>query len=90
MGQILIEKPSEEKLEELGVSSWSIWEKEASEFDWSYDTRETCYILQGKVKVETEDGESVEFTSGDLVVFPAGLNCKWTIFEDVRKHYNMG
>ena len=88
MAQIKIERPTQEKLDNLGVSSWPIWEKEASKFDWYYDSAETCYILEGDVVVETEDGERVEFGAGDLVTFPKGLTCVWGIKEPVRKHYN--
>ncbi len=90
MADIIIEKPSEAKLEELGVNSWPIWEKEVSRFDWSYDSQETCYILEGQVKIEPEGGEAVEFGPGDLVVFPEGLNCVWDISTPVKKHYKMG
>lgn len=90
MSKIIVEKPDDAKLDDLGVRSWPIWEKEASVFDWSYDSKETCYILEGKVKVETPDGESVEFGKGDLVIFPEGLKCRWNISEDVKKHYNFG
>ncbi|MFW6410312.1 MAG: cupin domain-containing protein [Halanaerobiales bacterium] len=80
---------SKEKLNELGVFSWPIWEKEASEFDWYYDSQEICYLLQGEVEVKTDEGQ-VEFGAGDLVTFPAGLNCVWNIKEDVKKHYKLG
>ena len=91
MADIKIEKnPSKEKLEEMGVFSWPIWEKEPSRFDWSYDSQEICYLLEGKVKVEAEDGEAVEFGAGDLVTFPAGLKCVWDISEAVKKHYKLG
>lgn len=88
MSQIHIEKPDQVKLDSMGVSKWPIWEKEVSRFDWSYDSEETCYILEGKVVVEPENGEPVEFGQGDLVVFPSGLKCVWDIKEPVRKHYN--
>ena len=39
MSEIKVEKPSEEKLKQLGVSQWPIWEKEVSKFDWYYDLR---------------------------------------------------
>ncbi len=91
MPQIKIEhNPDKKKLEEMGVFSWPIWEKEPSKFDWSYDTREICYLLEGKVRVEPEGGEAVEFGAGDLVTFPAGLNCVWDITGKVRKHYKLG
>jgi len=49
--------------------------------------KEECYLLEGKVVVETKDGK-VEFGAGDFVTFPAGLSCIWDIKEPVRKHYN--
>lgn len=90
MSDIKIEKPTKEQLESLGVFSWPIWTKEASTFPWSYDEQETCYLLEGRVKVMPEAGESVEFGAGDLVVFPQGMNCTWEISRDVRKHYRFG
>ncbi len=88
MSKIKIEKPTPQKLEQMQVSSWPIWEKEVSRFDWHYDSTEVCYILEGKVIVESKDGEVVEFGKGDLVTFPQGLSCVWDIKEAIRKHYN--
>lgn len=90
MAEIKIEKPSQEKLKEMGIFGWPIWEKEVSKFDWHYDDQETCYLLKGKVTVTAKDGKSVNFGAGDLVVFPKGLACVWEISEPVRKHYNFG
>ncbi len=89
MPKITIEhNPPQEKLAELDVAQWPIWEKEASSFPWTYDAQETCYILTGKVTVTSDDGsESVEIGVGDLVTFAAGLSCDWEIHEDIRKHY---
>ncbi len=86
---ILIRKPTQEELDSLGVSSWPIWTCEPSTFDWYYDDRETCYILEGDVTVKTPEG-SVHFGAGDLVVFPKGLSCTWIVARKVRKHYNFG
>ncbi len=86
---IKVEKPSQEKLEELGVESWPTWEKEVSEFDWHYDSKEICYIIEGDVEVETEEGETVEFGEGDLVTFPEGMDCVWKVKKDVKKHYKL-
>ena len=86
MGEIRIEKPSEEKLRELGVDNWGTWECDPSSFDWSYDSPETCYILEGRARVKTPS-EEVEFGPGDLVRFPEGLECTWTVIEKVRKKY---
>ena len=86
---IHVEKPAEEKLLNLNVKSWPIWEKEVSRFDWCYDDEERCYFLAGKVTVETKDGK-VSFGKGDFVTFPKGLKCVWDIKEPVRKHYKFG
>jgi uncharacterized cupin superfamily protein len=88
MTEIKIEKLGKEKLKQMGVFSWPIWEKEISTFDWHYDTTETCYILEGKVRVEPKDGMPVEFGPGDFVTFPKGMDCLWKVEKPVRKHYN--
>lgn len=90
MPKIKVERPAPQKLQELGVSRWPVWEKEVSRFDWYYDTQEVCYFLEGKVVVEEEGGEKVEMGKGDLVTFPQGLECVWDIKKAVKKHYNFG
>ena len=91
MSKIKVERePSEGSLEELGVKSWPIWSKEASEFPWTYDESETCYFLEGEVTVTCEDGETAMVGRGDLVTFPQGMSCTWKISKDVRKHYRFG
>ncbi len=89
MAKINIEKPTEKQLKELNVESWPVWEKEKSKFPWFYDEPETCFILEGKANVKTKE-ETVTFGAGDLVTFPAGLECEWEILEDIRKRYKMG
>ena len=84
---IKVEKPTEASLQQKGVFSWPIWEKEAFRFDWHYDTVEECYLLEGAVTVETPDGDRVTFGKGDYVTFPKGLSCTWDISVPVRKHY---
>ena len=86
--KIEIEKPTTELLESKGVLSWPVWEKEISRFDWHYDSTEECYLLEGEVVVETEDGKRVEFGGGDFVTFPKGLSCVWDVKVPVKKHYN--
>jgi len=85
-----VKRPVGHELDQQGVYQWPIWEKEASRFDWHYDTDETCYLLEGRVEVTTPDGDAVQFGAGDLVHFPASLSCTWDISEPVKKHYKMG
>jgi uncharacterized cupin superfamily protein len=88
MSQITVEhNPSPAKLEVMGVYDWPTWTKEPSTFPWTYDTGETCYILEGRVTVTPEGGEPVELGEGDLIKFPAGMSCTWQIHETISKHY---
>ncbi len=84
---IEINKPDENEIQKRGISSWPIWEKEVSRFDWHYDSTEECYLLEGKVIVETPEGNA-EFGKGDFVTFKEGLSCTWDIKQPVKKHYN--
>jgi len=83
-------QPTSQHLQELGVSSWPIWTKEVSEFPWTYDEQEICYLLEGDVIVIPDGGKPVQFGKGDLVTFPAGMSCTWKILKNVRKHYHFG
>ena len=80
-------QPSQERLQQLGVAKWDIWEKEVSKFPWTYDTQETCYFLAGDVIVTPDDRQPVQMGKGDLVIFPSGMSCTWEIISDVKKHY---
>lgn len=86
--EIKVQKLKADELKKIGVSGWPIWEKEVSQFPWSYDSIEECYFLEGEVTVETEDGKAVSFGKGDFVTFPKGLSCTWNIKKPVKKHYN--
>jgi uncharacterized protein len=83
-----VKKPTEEELKNLGVKQWPIWEKEESIFDWHYDEKEICYILEGDIEIKFNGNEAVNLSQGDLVTFPKGLSCVWNIKRKVRKHYN--
>ncbi len=90
MAKIEKEQPTQEKLDQLGIGSWGTWECEASTFPWQYADRETAYVFEGRVTVETEDGDVVTIEAGDLVTFPKGMKCTWTVHEPIRKVYKFG
>lgn len=85
---IRVERPEEKKLDELGVRTWPIWEKEISEFPWEYDMEEICYILEGEATVTAEGGNQVAIMPGCLVTFTKGTKCRWSITKPIRKHYD--
>ena len=84
--KIRVEKLGPEELKRQGVFSWPVWEKEVSRFDWTYDSEEQCYFLEGRVTVRAGE-ETAEIRAGDFVTFPRGTRCVWEIHEPVRKHY---
>ena len=88
--KIRVQKPNPEEVKKLGLTSWPVWEKEVSSFSWHYDQEETCYILEGTVKVTPSQGEPVSLRTGDLAVFPQGMDCTWEITSPIRKHYRFG
>ena len=63
---------------------------EESSFDWTFDDKETCLLLEGEVTVTPDGGEPVKFGAGDLVVFQSGMDCRWDVHKAVRKHYRFG
>ena len=80
----------ESTVEELGIKNWPILTAEESSFDWSYEDKETCLLLEGEVTVTPEGGKPVKLGAGDLVIFPAGMNCRWEVHQAVRKHFQFG
>ena len=83
---IKIQKPTPDQLKALNIDAWSTWACPPSSFEWEYEGRETAYVFEGRVTVTTPF-EEVSIGKGDLVIFPKGLKCKWTVHEAVRKVY---
>ena len=81
---ITIRKPTEQEKAEM--QTMPIWGCDISEFDWYYDSEETCLILEGDVVVSHAGGD-VSISAGDYVVFPKGLSCVWKVSKPIRKHY---
>lgn len=83
--EIIIRKPTPS--EKIKAETWPIWTKEVSEFPYNYSQTEECLIISGEVEIITKS-KIYHFSSGDFVIFPKGLECRWNIKKDVKKHYN--
>lgn len=82
--------PSSDALRRLRVADWDIWTSEITEFSFSYDARELCYILEGEGEVKPDGSSSVfSFGPGCLVAFEQGLNCTWRVKRPIRKHFRL-
>jgi uncharacterized cupin superfamily protein len=86
MLKVSVNTLSADEKNKLGISTWPIWEKEISCFDYEYDEEELCYFLEGRVVIRTAS-QNLEIGPYDFVCFPKGLKCTWDIKEAVRKHY---
>ena len=59
------------KLDVMDVEGWPVWSKEVSTFEWSYDSTEICYILEGEAIVTPQEGEPVTIRAyGNARGFP--------------------
>ena len=86
MDQVIIRTLTEKEKNQLNISEWTIWEKEVSKFDYTYEETEHCLFLEGEVVIETQN--AVRFIkAGDFVTFANGLSCTWDIKKKVKKHY---
>ena len=54
------------------------------------DDKDICLMLAGAVILTPFCGEPVKIGEGDLVVFPAGIDCRWDMHKAVRKYYRFG
>ena len=72
MNCVEIKKLSDSEIADRKISSWPIWTKEISTFDWYYDSNEDCLILEGEFTVHTNEGD-FEIKAGDFVTFEKGL-----------------
>ncbi|KAJ4827502.1 hypothetical protein Tsubulata_024617 [Turnera subulata] len=88
-----IEKnPPQSKLDELGVTTWETYTGPVCKNPWTFEGRETVYMVEGKVKLHVEgyeDQKPVEIGAGDLIVFPKGTKIIWEALEPVFKYFNL-
>ena len=85
---ILVRKPNDREI--AAMKTKPVWTCEVSEFEWVYDEKETCLLIEGDVDVRYGANESVSFATGDLVVLPKGLSCVWQVKKPVKKYYVFG
>jgi hypothetical protein len=83
---IQVKKLTNNEFRKMGIQYWPIWEREESTFEYYYDAQEEFYIIEGDVEIKTKDSE-YQISSGDFVVCPKGIECRWEVKTPVKKHY---
>jgi uncharacterized cupin superfamily protein len=68
-----------------GKASTNIWECTAGSFWWTFHNEETVVILQGSVRVTSQNGETRTLTSGDIAYFARDTKALWEIDDYLRK-----
>lgn len=63
------------------------WRGSAGRWRIHYTEHEFCVLLEGRVRIESADGERREFSPGDAFVVPAGFAGTWEVLEPCRKWY---
>jgi uncharacterized cupin superfamily protein len=64
-----------------------VWAATRGRWAIRYTEHEFCHLLEGRVVITSEAGESMEFGRGDSFVVPAGFVGTWEVVEDCRKLY---
>lgn len=71
-----------------GRTNVGVWECSPGSFTARRDGyTEVCQLLEGRVTIDTEGGESVTLTAGDTMVMPDGWVGVWHVHEPLRKTY---
>lgn len=64
-----------------------IWESSIGKWRIRYTEEEFCTLLEGKVVLTDEAGQSRSFSKGDAFVIPSGFAGTWETVEPVKKYY---
>ncbi|HHY48775.1 MAG TPA: DUF861 domain-containing protein [Alphaproteobacteria bacterium] len=68
-----------------GRASTHIWDCTEGSFWWTFGDDETVVILEGQVRVTTEQGETRLLGQGDIAYFAGGTRALWEVDRYVRK-----
>ncbi|NIB39430.1 DUF861 domain-containing protein [Pseudomaricurvus alkylphenolicus] len=64
-----------------------IWQGEPGTHRVNYTEEEVCFLLQGRVVVTDNEGNTKELNQGDMFAIPAGFQGTWTTIESAKKLY---
>ena len=68
-----------------GKASTNIWEFTAGSFWWTFYDEETVVILEGAVRVTSQNGAVRTLKAGDIAYFAKNTKALWEIDDYVRK-----
>ena len=59
-----------------------------SRFRYTFETDETFHVIEGRVTIVLDSGDSVTLGPGDIASFPQGARATWEIAEPLRKFWS--
>ena len=66
-----------------------LWSSTAGRWRVRYTEHEFCVMVEGRVRIESADGDRHDFRPGDAFVIPAGFEGTWEVLEPCKKWYAM-
>jgi uncharacterized cupin superfamily protein len=73
------ERPSQSGLYRMAVG----------EFDFVFPGDQTSYVLEGAATIVLEDSRTIEVRAGDMVFWPKGTTCRWSVTEKWTEFFTM-
>jgi len=70
-----------------GMLLAGVFTGQPSKFPYVFAGDETFHVLEGRVTITVEGGETVELSKGDIVSFPKGASAVWHIHEPAKKFF---
>ena len=64
-----------------------IWTSTTGKWKVKYTEHEFCVFIEGRVRLESVDGEKFDLRAGDACVVPAGFEGTWEVVEPCKKWY---
>ncbi|MCF4164374.1 cupin domain-containing protein [Zavarzinia compransoris] len=64
-----------------------VWSSTEGSWPVDYTEEEVCVILEGRVRLTSDDGAVSDFGPGDAFVIPSGFRGIWASLDPVRKLY---
>ncbi|MGD9919858.1 MAG: cupin domain-containing protein [Pseudorhodoplanes sp.] len=65
-----------------------IWECACGKFvvdPFFADVNEFAYLLEGKLRISSDKGDTATYSAGDCIVTPMGFKGTWEVLEPIRK-----
>ena len=66
-----------------------VWECTPGKFEYTYPGDEMCTLLEGKIQLQCEDGNTHNYVAGDTFYTRKGEIATWTVIETVRKVFSI-